>query len=551
MRRGLLEQAVCRRCGWAAIVGVDGTCRGCRTAVRLGEDDQWLRSELGRRELPPGRPLQLPLEIEGLRLKSYPLRLPGQGPAVKLPSWARGRPAAPQDDAAVCVEEVPGQLGLFAPWPRTFAREHGTRIRGRQIPGLETVLAVLKEMAVERGVGETWIFHTGDGVRLALASRPPDQDLVRPEALADLPQMIPTVRLALERAGILDRPRPRLVPGWISKGLGSCRECLAWTNGNDQRCKDCLAWGHGRTIGPCDRCGRDLPLRDRHCRRCLLLLAETEYDLDHIALNGGDQLWFGGQYAPHLKTTANRVGESTGLYGPRRLRTRRRTAVRASRAAACTVSEHLARPGQLMLFYSPRDWSRLEGKPLPALTPAAKELVGRFTSHARTRGWPLSVNQQNVRALTFLVAHLGAAAPLLEADVRLLARRAGCPAPRVINYLRAVGFLVPDTKSDALLANARHLADKAPPPFQGGMTRWIDVLSNTGSRPSLPLAPATVCSYVRRARPCLDTWYEAGIDDLRAITQDHVRSALEALSGEAKKSTAVALRSLFRALKPD
>ncbi|WP_328939808.1 hypothetical protein OG288_42870 [Streptomyces tauricus] len=58
-------------------------------------------------------------------------------------------------------------------------------------------------MAAECGVGETWMFHTGDCARLALASRPPDEDLVRPEALVDLPQMRSTLLETLDRAGLL------------------------------------------------------------------------------------------------------------------------------------------------------------------------------------------------------------------------------------------------------------------------------------------------------------------------------------------------------------
>ncbi|MCQ1579269.1 tyrosine-type recombinase/integrase [Streptomyces parvus] len=549
MRQGKLREEDCLRCGWLAIVGADGTCRCCRAAVRLGEDPAWLRAVLERRLLPAGRPLQLALRMDGLRLKTLPLRQTRPLTTVKLPSWARGRPAELQDDPCVCVTEVPGQLGLFAPCPRSFTREHGTRIRGRTPVEWPIVLAELKAIAAERGVGETWLVHTGDGARLALASRPPTERLVSPEALVDLPQMRPTVQLVLQRAGLLARPRPRLVPGWWSKGRGSCRDCLAWTNGNDQRCRDCQMWGHTHADGPCHRCGRGLPLRDGHCRRCLLLLAETEYDLDHIALEGGDQLWFGGPYAPHLKTTTNRAGEQTGLYGRRRLQTKRRIAVQTSRATAHTVSEHLAIPGQLLLFHALRDWSRLDGRPLPALTPNAEALLADFTSHIRARGWTLPGNQASLSALKFLVAHLGADAPFHETDVRLLAHHPNFAAPRVINYLRAIGLLVPDEKSDALLATARRYADEAPAAFQDGVHRWIDVMCNAGTRPSLPLAPSTVHGYVRRARTCLNIWHTVGIDDLRAITADHITTVLDTLTGETRKTTATAVRSLFRALK--
>ncbi|MEU0375429.1 hypothetical protein ABZ070_35975 [Streptomyces sp. NPDC006283] len=178
---------------------MDGTCRGCRVAVRLGEEDAGMRAELERRDLPPGRPLQLAVRIDGVKLSSFPLRHNGPRSHDRLPPWARDRAQPPPNDPAVCVEEIPGQLGLFAPLPRTFTQAHGRRIRSRDIPDIHLVLTVLREMAVERGVGESWMFHTGDCTRLALASRPPDERLVRPETLADLPQMRPTLLAALGR----------------------------------------------------------------------------------------------------------------------------------------------------------------------------------------------------------------------------------------------------------------------------------------------------------------------------------------------------------------
>ncbi|GAP45855.1 hypothetical protein [Streptomyces azureus] len=216
-----------------------------------------MHAEFERRALPAGRPLQLAVRIEGLALNSNPLRnRAASSPRQRLAPWARGRVPPALDDPVVCVEEVPGQLGLFAPWTRTFTRAHRQRI-----PDFPEVQALLQAMAVERRVGQTWHFHTEEGARLALAARSPDERLVRPETLADLPQMAPTLHEALKRAGLLAPPRPRLVPSWMSAGLGSCRECLAWTNERDQRCAPCLEWGAGRQPGPCHRCGRLLPLR--------------------------------------------------------------------------------------------------------------------------------------------------------------------------------------------------------------------------------------------------------------------------------------------------
>ncbi|MFB9388297.1 hypothetical protein ACFPM3_06775 [Streptomyces coeruleoprunus] len=275
MRQQRRERKACRRCGWEAVVGTDGTCRCCRAAVRLGEDEEWLAAELQRRDLAPGRPLQLAIEVDGLRLNARPLRQPRGKVPVSRPVWARYGPPPPEDNPSVCVEEVAGRLGLFAPLPRTFTREHGRRIAERAIDGLPTVLNELKHLAVERGTGPTWMVHTGGGARLALASRPPDEHLVRPEALADLPQMRPTILLALRRTGLLAPARPRIAPRWMSRTTGSCADCLAWTNYEDQRCARCLNWRHVHPIGTCHRCGRLLPVPDDHCRRCVLLLAET------------------------------------------------------------------------------------------------------------------------------------------------------------------------------------------------------------------------------------------------------------------------------------
>ncbi|MFF3091480.1 site-specific integrase [Streptomyces nojiriensis] len=107
----------------------------------------------------------------------------------------------------------------------------------------------------------------------------------------------------------------------------------------------------------------------------------------------------------------------------------------------------------------------------------------------------------------------------------------------------------PGHEANAYLTGARRLADQAPAPFQDGVHRWIDVLCGTAPRPSRPLAPSTVRSYVHKASPCLQAWHAVGINELSAITAEHVQQTLAPLLGEARKSLLGALRSLFRALK--
>ncbi|MET7484486.1 hypothetical protein [Streptomyces sp. NPDC005538] len=251
---------------------------------------------------------------------------------------------------------------------------------------------------------------------------------------------------------------------------------------------------------------------------------------------------------PHLRVDPDRADEPDGLYGRRRLQAKRRTAIQTSRAAR-PVSPHLALPGQLDLFPLARDWSRVEDRRLPALTPKAQEVLDGFVAHIRERGWTRKALGTSIRTLRVLLAHLGADAPLREEDIRLLARRHHFNGARVVNYLRVTGRLLPDRRSDAASARARRLADTAPQPFRSAVHRWIDVLSGQATRPSVPLAPTTVCAYVRRVSPCLRAWHETGIGDLRAVTGEHVRETLKALKGEDAKALATPLRSLFRALK--
>ncbi|KUN29420.1 hypothetical protein AQJ23_01165 [Streptomyces antibioticus] len=133
--------------------------------------------------------------------------------------------------------------------------------------------------------------------------------------------------------------------------------------------------------------------------------------------------------------------------------------------------------------------------------------------------------------------------------MRLLARRDNLSGARLINYLRLVGQLAPDQRADAAMARARRIADAAPSPFRASVHRWIDVLSGRASRPSWPLAPATIYAYLRITSPCLRSWHDIGVDTLRAVTRDHIEQALDPMQGEAAKTLATALRSLFRALK--
>ncbi|WP_412075517.1 tyrosine recombinase XerC (plasmid) [Streptomyces xanthophaeus] len=444
--------------------------------------------------------------------------------------------------------QIDGQLGLFATPPRVLLRGHDLLIQDREISDLPLLVAQLEEMAVERGVSDSWLRMTRAFGRLALAAREPGERLVRPEDLTDLPTMAPTMAEALQRAGLLAKPRPRIVPATHLAG-GSCDHCLAWANDRSTVCVPCVDWRlYHPEVASCSRCRRCLPLGKGLCRFCTLVRAENDLDIHGADLEGGDQLWFGGPFALKLMTQY-----APGQQAPRngRFEARRRTA-KASSLAARPLSPHLVDPAQQALFQSPaRDWRRLDEGGLPALTSDAEALIADFVDYTGSRGWTREDVSSSLRVLRILAAHLGVEAPFAEADIRSLASRSSNhQCARAIDYLRRRRLLEETQPVDVDLTAARDIAAALPQPFAGPVNTWIDILIGKSTKPSLPVRTATARRYVKEVAPVLKHWAAAGISDLREITKDHIEDVLKnAVNHAVKVGQHVALRSLFRALR--
>ncbi|MGW2892933.1 site-specific integrase [Streptomyces griseoruber] len=547
------QMGSCRRCGYPQPIAQDGTCRACLLAVRAGQDEDWMWSEVRRGYLPPGRPRQLAFSLADVTLpEANPLRKHDR-PMVsqKIPPWVRQLCPSPlRDDPRICPPQMPGQLGLFPTPRRTFTKYDGGRIHDREIPDLPPVIAELRKIATERGVtGASWSRMTWNLARLALAAREPGERQVHPETVRQLPEMYPTIGEALQRAGLLAPPRARLVPA-EELDYGSCGHCFAWANDRLTVCLDCRQWSYlHRGTGECRRCHRDLPIADTDglCRFCRVVTLESEVDFAGIATDGGDQLWIGREAAPQLRTLDARY---PGLRRKGRFESKRKLAQAAERAVR-TVSAHLIDPGQLELFPTPpRDWTRLNEAGLPALTTTAETVMEDFTTYIDQRGWKRPQMGGSNRTLRILLAHLGADTPILEKDVRAVASlSSNHQGARVINYLRRRSLLLAEEPVDRHLAGARRIADGLPNAFGDAVHAWIDVLTGQGSKPSLPHNPETVHRYVRNVASTLKAWDTAGITDPREVTKKHVEDILQPLRGTAARGLHVGLRSMFRALK--
>lgn len=385
-------------------------------------------------------------------------------------------------------------------------------------------------------------------VVLALASREAGDLLVDEYVIVELPRMRRPVASVLKEAGLLQR---RLGSGLAQAGYQrppqpavSCGHCLAWAGDAKPLCDCCREWARRRsgTTAPCDRCSRTWPLKDGRCRFCHQVLFEHLGDGPVV-----EQLWFGG-YAPGLNNA--RPGDYGRDTGRRDVRLRKKAAL----SDAQRPSEMLISPGQLELFPTlvsdhGRRWGRLKDTPLPSLTPQAAQLVEDFRRFAKEQHRTTMIRAVNLRTLRFLAAWLGVDGPLLEADVRAVARLgSGWAGRRVVPFLKDRGLLIPLERTDPEQAAVERLLDTLPEHLQDEVKVWVRVLRGEGRRPSPAMDWHTIRRYCHYHVPVLQQWGKT-VGSLREITPQDVENAVTARTGSPAHGVLSALRSLFRALK--
>jgi hypothetical protein len=337
------------------------------------------------------------------------------------------------------------------------------------------------------------------------------------------------------------RTLPRLWGGRCSRcakrhwTTGSCHDCLAWTTslaaGRCRACREFVGHNEGRA-GRCRSCARKLVVnRYRRCRlratarREAHLAGDAGWKLEPAA-RGGIQLFIGDVYQRMRGSSENHPSEQLPA------------AVTPVVVTAAMVVE------QLRLLSLPADANRLSQAriTLPAPTVVLPDgLAAAVTACAGARGWKPATTTAVLRAMAVLI-ELGSCELTLEAVAVLRAHR--LPVTRVREFLDATGMAInrPDDH-DWLQAQLAPLAVQ----IRAEVAAWVEVLEGRHGR-SRPRSPHTVRHHLGAVQPALTAWSRR-CSTLREITTEDVTDQLDDLQGSARTITAVALRSLFAALK--
>ncbi|MFF7230034.1 hypothetical protein [Streptomyces sioyaensis] len=454
------------------------------------------------------------------------------GPELPVPRW---RPRSPgprtptiRDDPRVCPEQIPGQLS-WTRLPRTLTIEHAHRIADRSFTELPVVAAVVDQMAAERQLSEAWKGLALHMIRLALASREADRQLVREQDIPQLPELRGPLMELFHRAGLLQRrPNRWHLTLHPHAPAVSCGHCMSWSGTTAKLCSACKNWRRFNSTGECRRCRRVLPLSLGRCRRCRVVqLEQTLADAPVL-----DQLWFGGE----IDIYANKTG--------RDLNTARRRQARQAREARRYWPEHLIDPAQLELFPAPeRDWTAIRDPGLLKITPDAQHLVDELDELARAQSWSTATRKKSLRTLRVLLAWLGTDTPIPERDVY----GAGSITEhyntvRVAGFLQTKGLLAPDSQAVGTdEASVHRWVDQAPAQFQADLRTWVSVLRGEGKRPSPAMPWNTIRGYMLNVVAVLPAWDH--LTSLKEVTEKEVKTAA------VNYSYFTGLRSLFRALR--
>ncbi|MFI5987664.1 hypothetical protein ACIBEA_43250 [Streptomyces sp. NPDC051555] len=315
----------------------------------------------------------------------------------------------------------------------------------------------------------------------------------------------------------------------------SCPQCFSWGLLFGPRCGACSSFAAKCEIGPCASCSGRLPLRKGHCRLCWVQAraeaaptqARAELFLPKLRHH---QLFFSGMTA-----LWDRGRRPLAVTHERRGRPRRPDP-EASRPPASGWSQEA-------LFDARRDLTRTGLR--QDVRPQGPWLAwARHVAHqlGEARGWPRATRLAVDDALVLILVHYADGETVRYSEIFPVLRPRGLSTVRTVEVLDAIGVFLDDRPSafeQWLEPKLDGLADG----IRRDTAHWARTLHSGGPR-SQARDTTTVWGYVNRLRPVLLEW-SSRYDHLREVTRDDVVAHLETVHGSQRRSTLIALRSLF------
>jgi integrase len=318
------------------------------------------------------------------------------------------------------------------------------------------------------------------------------------------------------------------------RAASSCPTCLAWGVLYGGYCRACYDFRRRHPSARCAVCGRDVPLKNGHCRLCWLqaaLQAEnppavTVTDLATVRCH---QLAFAGM---------------NKMRGPRS-GSRRRVPPQAPGA----LTPAICRPadgGQLQLHLPGHgrafDWAQHAELTSPVLA----RVRGLADTMGDAHGWNTKLVTELDRALVVLLSGHADGEPFRYSELVGVLHRYGVSINRVADVLARAGLLDDDRVPAFEFWLDGKLAELAPG-IAADVRGWVRTLQRGGPR-SHPRKMGTIRRYLRGAHPVLVDW-STRYDHLREVTAGDVAAVAQTLRGHVRRQALGGLRSLMRHCK--
>jgi integrase len=326
-------------------------------------------------------------------------------------------------------------------------------------------------------------------------------------------------------------PRPRRT------AMTSCTDCLAWGLVVNRRCSACSRFAQQYPVDRCAGCSRRQPVRKQYCRLC--------WSQARIEATAASTPVTAESYLPHLHCPQlffahmnPRCGREEKL---RRVRAHGRIG-RPRKPAPPPAGRPRLVGAQLPLFVMARDFMGFTRERVNLANPWLAWARYVAHRHGEARGWVSRVRDDVDDALIILLSDHAEGQKVSYSEMFPALRARGLSTERTVEILQMLELFVDDRPPPFEDWLARRL-DGLAPGISREVERWARTLHDGGPRSSARVA-STVHHYLNSIQPILVNW-STRYDHLREVTHDDILAELKNLHGEQRRTTLVALRSLF------